>query len=327
MTTNIDLIDGSTGQLLTLGWMDDIVDFNFPAGNILALLMNVGYVTPSGVPIFALNGTPFPIPNAFVNLANIHAGNTTRPPITDPQTTEMINSYDVWTVPHQLQNTVHSNGTALIIPAKRLQQGKKTAFTLTMSIPGFGNQFIIDHIQTVYVPWDANVNRPFPGGDTDEFGNVFPIRPLGLNANHNGTLRLGNSPPLGTIFLQESGWGCYTTQAASDQQCNALNSFLGSSVHYTTFPWDFWFTSFCGSSGTITAATFKGKAIKHRTFNDWFNGSDRIGQASISYLTGHAQRVSSWGFINTGTAHLGQTGVITIKGDAKTLTLSGSHTP
>jgi hypothetical protein len=197
-----------------------------------------------------------------------------------------------------------------------------TKIKLSMAVPGYGSDFNVTKKQTTYVPWDLKLGVTFPGGDTDQFGNVWPIRAHGLNANGNGTLIVPGSP--GALpFLFDAGWGCWTTLAQSNQQCAALNTWFGSSVNYVSFAWDFWFTAYCGSTGAINGWIFKGKDAESGKWNGppGLPFDKALSSISLFYGTGHGPRTSSWGFVDTGTAHLGASGTVAIIVDtvAKTL--------
>jgi hypothetical protein len=200
-----------------------------------------------------------------------------------------------------------------------------------MVAPGYGNGFRITKKQIVYVPWNENEGLAFPGLDVDQWGNVFPVRAHGLNANDNGTLIVPGSP--GSIpFLEDSGWGCWTTLAESDQECAALNTWFGHTPNYTSHAWEFWFTEWAGSDVFISAETFDAKGakqllkLKYTNPGGW-NSVHNVSQAQPLYFTGHSSRTSSWGFVDAGTAHLGVTGIVSLTVDLNTLKLTGATVP
>lgn len=306
-TNKLDLIDLKTGKELSLGWMDDITDFNF-GGDVLIMRIEADWLPPTPTGFFAhpIIGVPnTPIPDGFSKKAPFFA---------DGQWSQIQNS----------NPTSYFETNQLKIPASKLKSATGTAFTLTMPITGYGNQFVIRQHQTVWVPWDTLLGVSFPGGDIDQFGNVYPVRAHGLNANDHGTEIVGGSPS-STPFVFDSGWGAWASLADSNQQCTALNTFYGSSKHYQSFSWDFWFTQYCGGGGSITARTWRAKDIAgKKTIADYWDAVPYTSQASVTYSSGHGSRTSSWGFVDTGTAFLGHSGRIIIKGDAKTLILHGS---
>jgi hypothetical protein len=309
---------------------DRIIGVGWDSG-ILALRITAdGSIPGTGAGSFQVpaSGAPFEIADLTVINALQNPG--AQPvAILDPITSAMLSAYNLFTVPDGLYtrrtNPSFSAFQDAIIPIAKLPIAG-TEFQLVLACPGYGNQFSITSKQTVYVPWrtDAGADYPglaFPGPDVDTWGNVYPIRAFGINNNAQATLSVLGSPDPSTQFLFSSGWGCYTTQTASDQQAAALNSFTGGT--YETHPWEFWFTEWADASVTIVARTFRLKDIKGQKFTSFINAVPYISQFSVTRSSGHAARTSSWGDTSPATNFGGTAGSITITGDTTTLKLSG----
>jgi hypothetical protein len=292
-------VEKMTIRAVQVGPFEWITAVHWGSSAILAMQLGAGQVNPSGgIDKFPLLGLPFVINDVFA---------LTR-----------------FTVHGSLVKTGHGGSVNFILPVSVLPQEKKSTFSFFMSIAGYGSQFIITSTQTVYVPWNTKLGVTFPGGDTDQFGNSYPVRAGGLNANVNATSIFGGSPDPAGTFLPDGGYGAWVTEANSNQQCAVLNSVFGSAVNYVTFPWVFWFTQWCGGNLDIVARTFKVKDIKGQPFSRFFTAVPPISEVRLSYTTGHGPRTSSWGFVDTGTGTQGVGGILTISGDNKTLEITGS---